>query len=520
MTIRNAFTACAALGLVISGLACGPGDGDDGGEDATGDATARPDPARVAEELRPRVHIVGRPDSAFSVRERMARYGVPGVAVAVIDDHRVAWAAGFGSREAGGGTPVDTLTRFLAGSISKPVFATGALALVERGVLSLDADVNDALTSWKIPESRFTADRPVTLRQLLSHTAGLTVHGFPGYDVGAEIPSVPEILDGEGPANTDPVRNDTFPGAGFDYSGGGYTVAQLAATDAAGEPFPELMRRLVLEPAGMPHSTFRNPPTGEADRHAATGHEEPNTPVEGRYHVYPEMAAAGLWTTAPDLARWAIDVSRSYLGEGGVLSRETAREMLSRQVELPDGQLVQEQAWGLGPALAGNGDSLRFSHGGRDEGFLALAAMWPVPGQGLVVLTNGTSNALMAEISRAFSHVYGLPLRSRIEKRVAPADSVTLAGLEGRYELTGPASGLAAEVRRTGDTLRMEVPGWLSGRLYPEAGKRDVFFERATGSEWRFVRSGDDRAAPATRLEVVRPGSDEPLVAERVDPGR
>ncbi len=533
--LRSAAAVAVALALALA--ACGPSgeaDGPRGADAGAADGTrapaggagnpdaaaadrAAPDPARIVDELRPRVRIAGRPDPSFSLAERMERHRVPGVSLAVIDDHRIVWARGFGTREVGSGQPVDTATLFLAGSISKPVFATGALRLVETGQLTLDADVNRSLESWKVPETRHTRDRPVTLRHLLSHTGGLTVHGFPGYDVDAQLPTVPEILDGAPPANTEPVRSDTVPGARFTYSGGGYTVAQLVATDVTGEPFPDLMRRLVLEPAGMVHSTFRNPPPASRARRAAAGHERWDTPVEGRYHVYPEMAAAGLWTTATDLARWAIAVSRAYRGEDGLLSPETAREMLSRQVQVGEDAGVGEAAWGLGPALAGRGDSLSFRHGGRDEGFVATLSMWPATGRGLVVLTNGTSGALLGEIRRAFASLYGLPGPERIEKRLAPADSVTLAGLAGRYEGTGRVSGLTAEVRREGDALWVEAPGLVRGRLFPEG--RDVFFDRSTGTAWRFVRPGGEPEGAATRLEVLPHGGDRPWVAERATEG-
>lgn len=496
-------TVLLLLGVAVGMAACGP------------DAAADPDPSRIVHELRPRVHIVGVEDPAYSLVERMEHHRVPGVSLAVIDDHRVVWARGFGVREHGGDAPVDTTTRFQAGSISKPVFASGALRLVEEGVLSLDAEVSRYLTSWSLPRTRFTEDRDLTLRHLLSHTGGLTVHGFPGYPIDAPLPTVPEILDGTGPSITGPVRSDTFPGARFTYSGGGYTVAQLMATDLTGERFPELMRRLVLEPVGMSRSTFENPPPDAQARHAASGHEAWDTPLEGRFHVYPEMAAAGLWTTATDLARWAIAVSRSYRGEGGFLSRETAREMLTPQVELP-GSGGQGAGWGLGPTLAGSGDELRFTHGGRNMGFVATMSMWPASGRGLVVMTNGASDAFLAEVERAFGAVYGLPIAPRIEKRVTPRDPGELTGLAGRYAFGGPTDPVVVEVRREGDALRVEVPGLVRGRLYPDEAP-NTYFDRETGTAWRFERAEDDPDAAAARLHITLPGSEDAVVAERVE---
>ncbi|HEY9226022.1 MAG TPA: serine hydrolase domain-containing protein, partial [Gemmatimonadaceae bacterium] len=191
-------------------------------------------PAGIDRRLRFAVRLADQPDSALSLVDRMREYHIPGLSFAVIDNYRVVFAKGYGVAEFGGTKPVDTTTLFLAGSISKPVFASGLLRIIEERRLSLDADVNEYLKSWKLPESRFTEREKVTLRRLLSHSAGLTVWGFPGYATTASIPTVPQVLDGAAPANTAAVRNDTTPGARWLYSGGGITIAQLLVTDVAG----------------------------------------------------------------------------------------------------------------------------------------------------------------------------------------------------------------------------------------------------------------------------------------------
>lgn len=341
-----------------------------------------------------------------TVEQEMARLKVPGASIAVVVDGRIVLARGFGVKEVGRPDRVDTGTVFLAGSISKPVFATGALALVERGTLRLDGDINEHLTSWDVPASAFTERSKVTLRRLLSHSAGLTVWGFPGYHVDSAVPTLPQILDGAPPANTPAVRNDTQPAARWMYSGGGYTVAQLASTDATNEAFPALMQRLVLGPLRMSRSSYENPIAARLAGNAASAHERPDTVVSGRWHVYPEMAAAGLWTTASDLARWGIDVTRAYRGaQGGVLSPAMAREMVRPQVALPrEGRgAAPPNSWhGLGPSLSGSGRDFAFAHNGRDEGFIASVVFYPEREIGLVVLTNGTSGAFLSAVSLAF----------------------------------------------------------------------------------------------------------------------
>ena len=476
---------------------------------ATATILTAQNPSRIEHGLRPAVRLVDHADTSFDLLERMRFYHVPGVSIAVVDGDRVVWAKGFGVKAFGGSEPVDTSTLFLAGSISKPVFATAVLKLVEEGKLDLDTDVNSYLRSWHLPETTFTRDQKVTLRRLLSHSAGLTVWGFPGYELGTPVPTVQQVLNGEKPANTPAVRNDTTPGARWRYSGGGITIAQLVATEVTSESFPELMRRLVLQPARMVHSTYENPPPTPYARFTASGHEKRDTVVPGGYHVYPEMAAAGLWTTASDLGRWALSIIRAYNGAvGGPLSPKMVKQMLTPQVDVPANFSGPEKSyWGLGIQLQGAGDSLRFSHGGRDEGFVADLVMWPVRRRGIVIMTNGVSGGLLQEIERAFDAEYGTTTVPRVEKRLAVVSPSTLDSLPGRYLITRGQDYLetiSVWVTRRGDDL------WLSSandptetRLLPQA--TDSFFDLATGVNWRFERpAANPLGTPAKLVREFR----------------
>jgi CubicO group peptidase (beta-lactamase class C family) len=475
--------------------------------------TGSADVSSIVHRLRPAMRLENRADTAFDIVDRMRYYHVPGVSIAVVDDFRIAYAGGFGVTEYGGATRVDTTTIFLAGSISKPVFATGALRLVEQSKLSLDDDINQSLRSWHLPDSRFTEKQKVTLRHLLTHSAGLTVWGFPGYRMGTPIPTVQQVLDSAGPANTAPVRNDTLPGARWRYSGGGITIAQLMTTDVTGEPFPALMKRLVLDPAGMTRSTYENPLPQSRDKDAASGHERFDTPVTGRYHVYPEMAAAGLWTTAPDLARWALALTRAYNGDtGSVLTPAMARQMVSRQVQVqpPSGS----DYWGLGVTVTGEGDSVAFRHGGRDEGFVASAVMWPKLGRGIFILTNGVSGALMSEINRAFADVYGFGAPPRRTKRVASLDSAALAPFTGRYEFVAPSGRdtLRLDISAAANMLRMWDPSLQRTRyLLPEGG--DDFFDFDIASQFTFEREPSGKPSALVLIQ-----GQNRRIAKRVSP--
>jgi CubicO group peptidase (beta-lactamase class C family) len=329
------------------------------------------------------------PPLRLSLAQAMQAYNVPGLSVAVIDHYKIAWAKGYGVIGTGSTTPVGTGTLFQAGSISKPVAATAALALVQQGKLSLDEDVNQKLKTWKVPENEFTKDQKVTLRRLMSHTAGLTVHGFPGYDVDAPLPTVVQVLNGEKPANTDPIRVDIVPGTKDRYSGGGVTIEQLLMMDVTGKSFPALLRETVLDKIGMSASSYDQPLPAARAALTANGTYADGKPVHGRWHIYPEMAAAGLWTTPTDLAKFAIEIAQSKNGKSNkVLTQKTVEEMLTPV--LPHGPglsfFVEEQNPGV------------FGHNGADEGFQALLTMNWQTGNGVAIMADSDNGIAVADL--------------------------------------------------------------------------------------------------------------------------
>jgi CubicO group peptidase (beta-lactamase class C family) len=357
--------------------------------------------ARIERSLVRRASTGADSGPTTTLTARMAELRVPGVQIAVFDSGRVVWARGYGVRDAATGAPVDTLTLFQAASISKPVAAAGMFRLAERGVVRPDADVNTMLRSWRVAAGPLTATEKVTLRRIVSHTAGLTVSGFAGYRAGAPLPSLADVLEGRPPANSLPVKVDRVPGREEQYSGGGVTVMQLLLEDVTGTPFTALMDTLVLGPAGMRHSTFAQPLPDRLAGQAASGHDDGGRPLPGRYHVYPERAAAGLWATAPDLARFMLAVGRSYRGErGGLLQAGTAREMLTRA----------PGAGAHGFGTSGAGPTLRYRHSGGNAGFRGFAVAFAGVGRGAVVLTNGDrGSALWPELLDAVAREHGWP---------------------------------------------------------------------------------------------------------------
>ena len=431
--------------------------------------------ARIEHGLLPTVAVRGRGDTTYTLSDRMKRFGVPGVSLAVIDQGRLAWARAWGVIDSGGAR-VDTATLFQAGSISKAITAVAALRLVDRGVLRLDDDVNQKLTTWKVPASDRTRDRPVTLRGLLSHGAGFNVPSFPGYGAGMPVPTLLQVLDGAVPANTQPVRVVVVPGTEWRYSGGGYSVVQQLIEDATGRTFTEVLREDLFAPAGMTRTLAAQPLPAPLASSAAIGHSG----GARRSNVYPELAAAGLWSTAPDLARFGVSVVRTIQREpGALLTPGTARDMVTRQIG----------EWGLGFALGGGaGDSLTVAHGGSTVGYVARVIVLPATGQGLAIMTNGESEALIDEIQRSVAREYAWPVRPRVEKQVATVEPATFAALTGLYRVVLGDRNVDFRVEVDGDRLILIGPSGRPGELLPLSGLQ--FFSQDTGNEFSFTREG------------------------------
>jgi CubicO group peptidase (beta-lactamase class C family) len=342
--------------------------------------------ARVEAGLAP-VTLPGEEPTKLSLQQWMELYKIPGLSIAVFEKNTLVWAKTYGVKQAGGSEPVTVDTLFQAASISKPVTALAALRYAEQGKWSLDADLNDKLVSWKVPDNELTKEQKVTLRRVLSHTAGLTVHGFPGYAVNEPRPTAQQVLDGAKPANTEPVRVDLTPGTETRYSGGGLTVLQVMMEDQLKKPFPRIMKEAVLEPLGLKRSTFEQPLPEALAAAAASGTRGSGEGVEGRWHVYPEMAAAGLWTTPSDLARIAIEVSKARAGKSRrVLSQAMARQMLTKQSE----------GFGLGFGLPAEGTDW-FGHGGWNDGFTSTLTAFADSGSGVVIMANSDNGSLLFE---------------------------------------------------------------------------------------------------------------------------
>ncbi|WP_445385349.1 serine hydrolase domain-containing protein [Robiginitalea sp. IMCC44478] len=381
--------------------------------------------AAIENSLLPAIKVAGDSAAHYNIYDRMQFYKVPGISIAVVAAGKLKWAKGYGLANTQTGEKVTVATLFQAGSISKPVAALAALHLVDQGILELDTDVNDYLRDWQIPETDYTKTEKVTLRRLLTHTAGVTVHGFPGYMQKDTFPDIIAVLDGKG--NTPPIRVDTIPGSMWRYSGGGYTIMEKMVEDISGLVLEAYMGKHILPELGMENSTYQQPLGPDFTDRASAAYDSEGKIIEGLWHNYPEQAAAGLWTTPSDLGRYIIEIQEIAAGKrDGVLSGEMVSEMLNKHMG----------EWGLGPALLKEGDSLLFGHGGKNAGFSNNMIASAHHGNGIIVMTNadqGTS--LMGEITRGISDYYQWEMASPREVVLTATEAGVIQGLTGNYIL-------------------------------------------------------------------------------------
>lgn len=355
----------------------------------------------VEEGLEPGLPIATIVPTGHSLTDRMKHYDVPAVSIAVINNGRVEWSKGYGVIDKDSQIAATPTTLFQAASISKALTAMASLYFVQEGKLRLDQNINDLLVSWHLPDNEYTRVSKVTLRELLSHSSGLNVPNFSGYPADSKIPALREILDGTPPANSPAIRVQQLPGTDWRYSGGGYVVIQELLEEVTGQAFPEIMKQSVFDKLQMNHSSFDQPLPDDLQKQVASGYLTSGNMIKGKWNIYPELAAVGLWSTPSDLALYVLNVQSSLDGKSeAILSQKTATEMITPQID----------HWGLGLKITGEGDTAYFSHPGVNEGFISYLIGYSKLGKGAVIMTNSNNGRyLIKEIIDSIARVYNWP---------------------------------------------------------------------------------------------------------------
>lgn len=339
------------------------------------------------------------PDTSlkWSIKERMKYHQINGVSIAVINNYKIEWAKGFGWADVSEKRKVTPLTLFQAASITKSLNAVGALKLVQDGKLDLNADINQYLASWKFPYDSLSKNKKITLKNLLNHTGGLTVSGFPGYFINDTLPSLIQILDGDRPSKTQAVRSEFEPGLKYQYSGGGTCISQLIMMDVTRIPYNDYMFQNVLKPLQMDYSFISQTPPTNIKNELATGYYKDGLEIEGKYRIYPELGAASLWTNPTDLCKYIIETQLSYQGKSSrVLSPEMTRLRLTPFIDYS----------ALGVFIENKGNSTYFLHSGGNAGFMSEYWGDLNNGNGVVVMLNSDNRTIIQEIVNSVAFVY------------------------------------------------------------------------------------------------------------------
>ncbi len=380
---------------------------------------------KVENSLSPTI-VYGDTVPKLNLEQRMKETGIKGLSIAVIKDYKIAWAKGYGWADEAAGKKVTTLTRFQAASISKSINSLGVLLLAEQGKIDLEADINHYLKSWKFPYDSLSGGKKITTANLLSHTGGLSIHGFPGYNKKDTLPSLTQILNGEKPANTRAVRSLFEPGLRFQYSGGGTTVSQLIVEDITGKKYADYMQEAVLKPLDMTNSSYQQPPVATAN--LTTGYNTDGNAVDGNYHIYPEQAAAGLWTTPTDLAKYIIECQLALKGESKKILSSAMME--KRMTPYIDSNAA------LGVFVVTKGQDKYFNHNGGNEAFLCTSYGSLENGNGVVIMINGENYAVISELLNSVAQVYNWQNFYIPEfRKVVDLPAETLAQYTGDYLL-------------------------------------------------------------------------------------
>ncbi len=423
--------------------------------------------AAVERSLIAAVVNTGSEPVGMSISDRMQHFQVPGVSIAVINNGKIEWAKGYGATEADGTQEITTDTVFQAASVSKPVSVTGIMLLAQAGIIDITRNVNDYLTSWYLADNDLTKTNKATVQRLMSHTGGTNLSGFAGYAVGSAIPTLLQVLNGAPPADTEPIRVIYEPGTRYSYSGGGMEVLQQMAEDVTKISFQSYMKNNVFDKLGMNSSDFIQPMTGHLAARAAKGHDMNGVMIPGGWKIYPELIAAGLWTTPFDLATLLIEVQKaSTSDEGALLAQETANRILTPQPNT-------NSAMGLGFALMEGKGGLIFNHSGSVFGYKSYIMMYRDRRQGIAVMMNGDNGyALMMEIVRSVAKVYNWPDDGVSKAGLVEVPLSILQSYLGNYTAMLDGQILQIEIYLTGNALMIKSVLLGTGSrsdLYPTA---------------------------------------------------
>ncbi|MEO6612809.1 MAG: serine hydrolase domain-containing protein [Chitinophagaceae bacterium] len=426
-----------------------------------------------------------------TLQEQMAAFHVNGLSVAVINDYKVEWAKGYGWANLEEKKPMTPATLLEPGSISKSLNAIGVLKLVQDKKIDLQSDINRFLKSWQFPYDTVSHGKKITVANLLSHTAGLTVHGFPGYYYGDSIPTIVQILDGSRPANTAAVRSMFEPGLRHEYSGGGTMISQLIEMDITGKPYDQYIEETVFRPLGMNNSFFTQPPPVSKKELLATAYSGNGEPIKGNYPILVEQAAGGLWTTPSDLAKFVIEMQLSAQGKSNkILTKETTQLMLTPYID--------EHA-ALGVFIDKRNGTSYFQHTAGNQGFSGIYYGSLEEGKGFIAFINSDAGfAVLNQLMNSVATVYNWKgMASQVKPIVKETIELPITSANSYTGLYREQKGAMAVITQKDGALWYRAGGGREWKMY-FTSPTDYFNLEST-TEKQFYTGADGKLAGYSR---------------------
>ncbi len=462
--------------LIIGSCSFQPKDANDPVSKNANPGCINPDIASERKDLlengiRGKVKFLGEPDNFSSISDQMTKYKIPALSLAVINQGEIEWADIYKNEDFPDEQSLDCNSIFQAASLSKPVTVLAAVRMASAGEIDLDTNIQDYLKDFKLPEGKQTAENPVTFRNIFSHTSGINPGGYQGYARNLPFPSDLEVLRGSEGVNTPAIEVSSLPNETLAYSGGAYTLAEVALQNIFNEEFSTIMKQWILDPAGMNHSEFTQPLPASDSNRAAKGYTYSGDMVEGGWRNHPEQAAAGLWSNSVDLAKFLIEIYRAYHGESSIFSQSEINSLLSDE---RDGHVY-------GFIVDRSGDDISITHYGGNEGYRTGMTISLTSGNGFVYLTNSDNGgALGNELLLSASKVYDWQHFKQTEVQRNEIDPIILKGLSGKYKWNDQID-LSITFDENDGLISLYFPNGDEYKLIPVAGDELEFIHPNTG---------------------------------------
>jgi CubicO group peptidase (beta-lactamase class C family)/thioredoxin-related protein len=438
---------------------------------------------QMEQEIIGKVKFLGEPENFRTLSNSMINYNIPGLSLAVINEGKIEWSHTY----ANDNFPEQKLndsTIFQAASLSKPVTVLAALRMYTAGAIDLDENIQNYLKRFIIPQGKQTDDNPVTFRNIFAHTSGLTAGGYQGYARDFEVPSDIEILKGATGVNSQPIEVLSKPNEILAYSGGGYTLAEVALQDIHNDTFSNLMKTWILDPVGMKHSEFTQPLIVKDSSKIAKGHTQSGKVLDGGWRNHPEQAAGGLWSTSTDLANFLIEIYKAYQGKNSVFSTSAIKTILNQE---RDGHI-----YGFIVDRSNNGFAI--THYGGNAGYRTGMTIDLTTGNGLVYLINSDNGAALGnELLLSASKLYRWNHFNRIEVRKENIETTLLKTIVGNYKCNSEVD-LSITFSNTNNQISLHFPNGDEYKLVPIVSENLDFIHPNTGIQISFSIKDDQQS--------------------------